>query len=130
MLQLIYIENTVIDRTYFSFLQQQHFPDLDVRIYDCPDSVLDDLRDSNRNELPSVIITDINMPTMSGFDLVEELEEVYEGNTFPRLFLTTAHRTKRDIQRVKELPRVIDILDKPITAEMLGAILSQGVLCS
>lgn len=69
--------------------------------------------------LPDLIIADINMPRMNGYQLYQRLRERPEWDRIPFLFLTGKRETE-DIRFAKELG-ADDYLVKPFTEEDLIA---------
>jgi putative two-component system response regulator len=70
---------------------------------------------------PNLVISDIMMPEMSGYELLESLRTMQEGITVPFLFLSA--RTERsDVDRARSLG-VDDYLFKPFEAsELINAV--------
>lgn len=52
--------------------------------------------------LPDMILLDINMPRMNGFEFQEALSKCKELNTIPVIFMTTSD-SQSDVQRAYEL---------------------------
>ncbi|HTX93108.1 MAG TPA: HD domain-containing phosphohydrolase [Anaerolineales bacterium] len=73
------------------------------------------------NTRPDLVISDIMMPEMNGFDLLESIRVLPEGVTVPILFLSA--RTERsDVDRARSLG-VDDYLFKPFDApELINAV--------
>jgi putative two-component system response regulator len=71
--------------------------------------------------LPNLVISDIMMPEMSGYELLESIRALQEGITIPFLFLSA--RTERsDVDRARSLG-VDDYLFKPFDAsELINAV--------
>ena len=70
---------------------------------------------------PNLVISDIMMPEMNGYELLESVREMQEGITVPFLFLSA--RTERsDVDRARSLG-VDDYLFKPFEApELINAV--------
>ncbi|OGO19036.1 MAG: hypothetical protein A2Z14_14280 [Chloroflexi bacterium RBG_16_48_8] len=70
---------------------------------------------------PELILSDIAMPVMDGFDLLEAVRQRPSGATIPFIFLT-ARGTREDIFTGKSLG-VDDYITKPVTSkELLSAV--------
>lgn len=68
---------------------------------------------------PDLIILDLQMPTMDGYDFVNELEKIQSVRTIPVIMLT-ADETSPDLNRMKA---VKGCLQKPVhVAELVGKI--------
>lgn len=70
-----------------------------------------------------LILLDINMPDMDGFEFLEVLETLPQHNNSSVVMLTTSNN-HRDLDKAK-MYRVTDYLNKPITEEKLSEILSK-----
>ena len=70
-----------------------------------------------------LILLDINMPVMDGFELLEELKHSDDIScALLRVVLVSSSTHYLDIARAKQYP-VIDFLEKPLTAEKLSKFL-------
>jgi CheY-like chemotaxis protein len=69
------------------------------------------------NEYPELILLDINMPVMDGFEFLETLEKKYQFNNSKIIVLTTAD-SYDDIAKMKNLG-VRDFFSKPLNEDQL-----------
>jgi CheY-like chemotaxis protein len=77
---------------------------------------------------PTLILLDINMPRMSGFELLEELEKYKESlnlNNCCIFMMFTSSENPIDIKKAQEFDCVKDYLVKPITKEKLQQLLEK-----
>lgn len=72
----------------------------------------------NIDECVFVILLDINMPTMSGWDLLDELKHL--KNLTACVALVTSSIDTRDREKAKEYSSVIDFFVKPINKNQLS----------
>lgn len=72
--------------------------------------------DRVRAELPDLIITDILMPTMDGYELVRRLRGDPVSAAIPVLFCTGAYDPE-EIQRLTETGGIIRLMTKPVRAK-------------
>lgn len=68
--------------------------------------------------IPNLIIADINMPKMNGFELIRRLKKEPDFNTIPIIVLTGTHISKQDKQHGLTLGAT-KYLTKPFTLETL-----------
>ncbi len=74
---------------------------------------------SSPDNLPDVILLDVNMPIMDGWDFVEEFEAL---NNIPKeitLYMVSSSIDERDRERAQKNSQITDYIIKPITEEQL-----------
>lgn len=111
---------TVDDSPSMRMLLRAALTDLGYHVIEAEDGVhaLETLADFQPGEEPDLLITDINMPRMDGFGLIEHLRD--EGNrTLPILVLTTESSDEKK-QRARTAGATGWIV-KPFDAEKLAA---------
>jgi CheY-like chemotaxis protein len=78
----------------------------------------------NNSELPNVILLDINMPIMDGWQFMEEyvkLKPKIEKRII--IYMVSSSKNDEDIERAKTISEISDYLVKPVTPEELQLIL-------
>jgi len=94
----------------------------DAVFYTSAKEVLHDLMNSII-ELPSVILLDINMPIMDGWQFLENLEKsstsLYENT---EIYMVTSSIAYSDREKVEEYPKLSGFLSKPMSVEKLKEI--------
>jgi len=70
----------------------------------------------NPENLPDVILLDINMPIMDGWDFLEWFKE-FKGNLSKSIpiFMVSSSIDWRDIEKAKSYNEVLDYMSKPLT---------------
>jgi CheY-like chemotaxis protein len=77
---------------------------------------------ADHNELPDIILLDLNMPVMDGWQFLEEFEILRQSlSKHIDIFILSSSVDVRDIQRSLLLPSVTGFFSKPFTSEMLSA---------
>ncbi|MBU2948529.1 response regulator [Zobellia uliginosa] len=76
-------------------------------------------------ELPSLILIDINMPVMGGWDFISEMRGIWPKDIKePTVYMMTSSISPQDIETAKAFNLENNYLIKPIYAEKLQSILA------
>jgi CheY-like chemotaxis protein len=88
-----------------------------------PESIID----NQQSENPLLILLDLNMPVMDGWEFLEQFNASLYHNHYPtaKVILLSSSIDPNDIERSKEFSMVVDFLPKPLTREMLDIILEK-----
>lgn len=93
-----------------------------IREYKFENSGWDGLEylDQTRSNFPDLILVDLNMPEMDGFDFIEKYEQKFY-NDFPetRLLVMTNSILEIDKKKSLQFRSVCQFINKPITVEAL-----------
>lgn len=76
-----------------------------------------------RNEKPDVILTDLNMPSITGIDLTADVRKVYDRENLPIIMVTTQAEGTDD--QAAYAAGVNGIIRKPFTESIIAAALSK-----
>ena len=103
-------------------------PEADVVAFTNPEQGIEQLQEEVKGldeANPVSVLLDINMPTMSGWEVLEELQKMdpIQLKRF-QVFMLSSSKDKRDVDKAAANPLVQDYFVKPLTKEMLGKILS------
>jgi CheY-like chemotaxis protein len=81
---------------------------------------------NNDEELPDVILLDINMPIMDGFQFMEEYIKIKPklGKKIT-IYMVSSSVDTSDIERAKKISEVSDYIIKPIKENQLTTILNE-----
>lgn len=94
----IWVVEDDIDDQYF-IEQAFSFSDVDLHFYENGEAVWKELNDGN---LPDFVITDINMPKVDGFELIESFRKKEATLAIPMIVLSTSS-SPNDIKRAYQL---------------------------
>ena len=98
-----------------------------TNVIEFPDSVqpLKILSDNfeSTNELPDIILLDLNMPILNGFQFMEEFKVANEKiKKDIQIYMLTSSLSSEDVDRAKSFPEISEYFIKPITLRNLSRI--------
>ena len=73
---------------------------------------------------PDVILLDINMPVMDGFEFLEEFEKNTDCSKHTKVYILTSSTQEEDHIGALKYPCVMGYFDKPLTVEHINEIIS------
>lgn len=80
---------------------------------------------SDPEELPDIILLDLNMPEMSGWDFLDIFEEIRESLPKKvRIHILSSSQDEKDIQRSRNYESIRGYLVKPLTREKILSLLN------
>jgi PleD family two-component response regulator len=88
-------------------------------LFEFPAGALDQIK----KEKPAVVLTDLNMPDITGIDLTKGMRELYGKEDLPIIMVTT--QDEGDDKDAAYAAGVNMILQKPFTEEQIGATLTE-----
>lgn len=81
--------------------------------------------DSESDKLPDIILLDINMPIMDGWQFLDDYTEFYDSlPKKPKIYMLSSSIFTADIEKSKEYRIVTDYLIKPIPVDKLKDIIN------
>jgi len=116
--RIFVIDDDTIIHTIQKLLLQEYFPENFLERYDDSTRALDRLlsMDADVNEV--LIFLDLNMPVLSGFQLLDKLQEngIHYNIT---VFILTYSNNTAEIEKVNSHSFVQKVIRKPLTREKL-----------
>ena len=85
------------------------------------EEVLDILSDKN-NAFPNVILLDINMPVIDGWQFLEQIEKLPNKEKL-NVFIMSSSIDANDIEKSKSFSTVKDFISKPINNDKLNKLI-------
>lgn len=74
----------------------------------------------NPEKLPDVILLDVLMPEMNGFDFLNHFEKIYDGMAKqPLVYMLSSTDDEGDLKRARNISLVQKMLRKPFSPETL-----------
>lgn len=102
---------------------------LSIKTFQNAQEALDAIRNNSENgKQPAIILLDLQMPEMTGFEFVEEFEkfppEVKNNYRIIILSIISSERDHVDLRRKFTSDKVNSVIEKPLTTEKLFSVLS------
>jgi len=101
-------------------------PKINITSFDDGDQAYNFINKNKQNpeELPDVILLDINMPVMDGFQFIEEYSKIKPKiNKKITVFMVTSSIDPSDMERSKKFSEISDYIAKPVPLEKLKHII-------
>lgn len=100
----------------------------------CAEQILsvNDARDGlailEHQEIPEIILLDINMPAMDAWQFVQEARRIMQGRLLPFIVILSSSVSRTDQERATENPDIHMFVSKPLNQEKVNEILDQYFL--
>jgi|SRR6185437_9708038 len=89
------------------------------------EEALDFLKNNNENLHPELILLDINMPVMDGFEFLQEYKKLTpNGHTQPYIIMLTTSTNPNDVDKVKKSD-ITGYINKPLTESKIMEIVQK-----
>jgi CheY-like chemotaxis protein len=93
-----------------------------IQTFESPVEALDYLKSVYEKnlveEIPSLILVDINMPIMNGWEFIEEFKKLPEDKTKNTIInILSSSDSEQDIKKAAGIDKITDYISKPLTVE-------------
>ncbi len=101
-----------ITKTYFEF----EGPKRNISIFKSGKAAIENLlNDTEENGLPDIILLDINMPVMNGWEFMNEYKKIKPSlKKQPSIFLVSSSENSNDLERADSDDEIKDYILKPV----------------
>ncbi len=118
------IDDNAIDNLVSKQLMEKHNFAKMVSIHEGAISALDALTSSSHNELPGLILLDIMMPEMDGFEFLDAFEKLDARITdHCKIVMLSTSDSFTHLNKANKNKFVRRFLNKPLTEKMMNAII-------
>lgn len=93
--------------------------DFDVQMKSNPEEGIEFMESivEKKDTFPSIIMVDISMPEIDGFEFIDLLEDLFDNNdveNIPAIVLLSGSKYKRDFEKFDKMPLIKKFLSKPL----------------
>ena len=106
------------------FLQRANCAEQILSVNDASDG----LAILEHQEIPEIILLDINMPAMDAWQFVQEARRIMQGRLLPFIVILSSSVSRTDQERATENPDIHMFVSKPLNQEKVNEILDQYFL--
>jgi len=120
LIDIILIDDSAFDLFIYEKLLIKSGIAKSVRTFNSAREALKYLIDEGHLLPHTVILLDLQMPDMNGFEFIEEFSRVSEilKNKI-KIFMLSSTIDNGDIEKARESPDIIDLLSKPLEIDLL-----------
>jgi two-component SAPR family response regulator len=127
-IQVLLVDDDEITNFLSCEILSHHRPGIHIKAISSAEEALSLLQKLSEDELtlPGIILVDINMPWMNGWDFLERFENMkLKGSEKVRIYIYTSSVYYKDFDKSKTFDCVAGIFSKPMTDEMLQILFSE-----
>ena len=123
----IIIDDSELDCFIAQRLLKHSNKNLTVKAFQNAGQVLEIIRESSKeDDQATIILLDLQMPLMNGFDFVEEFEKFpAEVQRNYKIAILSSTKNPTDVYKILAYKTVNSIIEKPLTKEKLLSLLSR-----
>ncbi len=78
------------------------------------------------SELPELVLLDINMPNLNGWQFLDELRKVNVSSYRPTIYIVSSSNDPEDIDTAASYPEIKGYLTKPLQMAEIKALFSES----
>lgn len=123
---VLLIDDDEISNFVTEAILKNNIQDSEIKSFSDPSEALSFLiKNFQKYAKPILIFLDINMPQMTGWEVLTELEKLSELNNSVEVVMTSSSIDENDKKNALENPRVINFIAKPISNEFVKSLISK-----
>ncbi|WP_158974862.1 response regulator [Cellulophaga sp. L1A9] len=118
------IDDDLVSRFATQYGVRQSSTSCAINIFESAAEVLVLIQDEafSETDLPDILLLDLVMPEINGWQFLEELEKTGKNKSSLRIYILSAFTNSKDLILAKEHPLVFGYFDKPISKASVDSI--------
>lgn len=112
--RILLVDDNEADNVYHEIMLRRAGFSGDVVICESGEAALEYLR-THTDALPELVLLDINMPGMDGFEFAQSATQYLLGGDTATIVMLTSSASETDRRRAQELPVIRGYIIKPLT---------------
>ncbi|MEP6948452.1 MAG: response regulator [Ginsengibacter sp.] len=125
--RFIVIDDDQINNLYCRIIIKQAAGELEIKTFDIPEKGFEYItKEYSNNKNPTVLFLDINMPTWSGWDFLDNFEKLDENiKKQIKIYILSSSVDPADHQQAMDNKYVVGYIEKPLSELTVLAILEE-----
>jgi CheY-like chemotaxis protein len=117
----ILIDDDMVANMLAQMAVKRHFAQPVIHIFTNPADAVNFIAEGEKyNTLPCTVFLDINMPILSGWDVLDKLEKIINaGTTAFNIYIVSSSIDPDDKTRAAQHPLVKGYIEKPLTPQLM-----------
>lgn len=122
---IILVDDNPTTIFYHKDVVSEFEPSAEIFSFDNPYKFIDEFKQTfSKSTEPILLLLDINMPEIRGFELIELLEENEEDMSKLDILIVTSSKLNSDLEKASRYPNIIGFIEKPIDIDKLNKALT------
>ncbi len=121
--RILLVDDNEADNVYHEIMLRRAGFSGDVVICESGEAALDYLRDHG-DALPELVLLDINMPGMDGFEFAQHATRYLQAGDTATIVMLTSSASEADRRRARQLPVIRGYIIKPLNEITSGELLA------
>ena len=123
----ILIDDDMVANMLAQMAVKRHFAQPVIHIFTNPADAVNFITEGEKyNTLPCTVFLDINMPILSGWDVLDKLEKIINsGTTAFNIYIVSSSIDPDDKTRAAEHPLVKGYIEKPLTSQLMQEVFAR-----
>lgn len=123
--KFILVDDDAFNNKISAIAIKRVFGETDTRVFEVPEEGLAFIeKEYTKNPVPAILFLDINMPTLTGWEFLEEYEKFSdEIKKNISVYILSSSVDQRDIDKAKENKYIKGFVSKPLRTESVRSVM-------